>query len=65
MATYSYTAFDIDGNKKKGFITAQSEKLARTELKKLNLKTQTIKLSNKDRLTYNKSGFGFHAVIRF
>ena len=48
MATYSYTAFDIDGNKKKGFITAQSEKLARTELKKLNLKTQTIKLSNKD-----------------
>ena len=48
MATYSYTAFDIDGNKKKGFITAQSERLARTELKKLNLKTQTIKLSNKD-----------------
>ena len=48
MATYSYTAFDIDGNKKRGFITAQSERLARAELKKLNLKTQTIKLSNKD-----------------
>ena len=48
MATYSYTAFDIDGNKKKGFITAQSERLARAELKKLNLKTQAIKLSNKD-----------------
>ena len=48
MATYSYTAFDIDGNKKKGFITAHSERLARAELKKLNLKTQAIKLSNKD-----------------
>jgi general secretion pathway protein F len=48
MATYSYTAFDIDGNKKKGFITADNERLARAELKKLNLKTQAIKLSNKD-----------------
>ena len=48
MATYSYTAFDIDGNKKKGFITSDNERLARAELKKLNLKTQTIKLSNKD-----------------
>ena len=48
MATYSYTAFDADGNKKKGFITADNERLARAELKKLNLKTQAIKLSNKD-----------------
>ena len=48
MPTYSYTAFDIDGNKKKGFITADNERLARAELKKLNLKTQAIKLSNKD-----------------
>jgi general secretion pathway protein F len=48
MATYSYTAFDTDGNKKKGFITADNERLARAELKKLNLKTQAIKLSNKD-----------------
>jgi hypothetical protein len=31
----------------------------------LMLAGDTIKLSNKDRLTYNKSGFGFHAVIRF
>lgn len=31
----------------------------------LMLAGETIKLSNKDRLTYNKSGFGFHAVIRF
>ena len=30
-----------------------------------NILSQWIKLSNKDRLTYNKSGFGFHAVIRF
>ena len=48
MATYSYTAFDADGNKKKGFITADNERLARADLKKLNLKTQAIKLSNKD-----------------
>ncbi|MEL0010807.1 MAG: hypothetical protein VW868_04520 [Bacteroidota bacterium] len=31
----------------------------------LMLAGDTIKLSNKDRLTYNKTGFGFHAVIRF
>ena len=31
----------------------------------LMLAGDTIKLPNKDRLTYNKTGFGFHAVIRF
>ena len=48
MATYSYIAFDVDGKKKKGFVSAQSEKLARAELKKLNLKAHTVKESNKD-----------------
>lgn len=48
MATYSYIAFDVDGKKKKGFVSAQSEKIARAELKKLNLKAHTVKESNKD-----------------
>jgi hypothetical protein len=31
----------------------------------LMLAGETIKLANKDRLTYKQTGFGFHAVIRF
>ncbi len=31
----------------------------------LMLAGETIKLSNKDRITYKQTGFGFHAVIRF
>jgi general secretion pathway protein F len=48
MATYSYIAFDSSGKKKKGFISAPTEKSARKEIKKLNLKPKTIKKSNKD-----------------
>ena len=33
MATYSYIAFDQDGKKKKGFITSENERSARSELK--------------------------------
>lgn len=48
MATYSYIAFDQDGKKKKGFITAENERSARSELKKINLKPFSLNLSNKD-----------------
>ncbi len=48
MATYSYTAFDQDGKKKKGFITAENEKICKIRVKKINLKPFTLNLSNKD-----------------
>ena len=48
MATYKYIAFDQDGKKKKGFITAENERSARLELKKINLKPFTLNLSNKE-----------------
>ena len=48
MATYSYIALDRKKKKKKGFISAPTEKSARKEIKKLNLKPKTIKKSNKD-----------------
>ena len=47
MATFSYIAYDGNGKKKKGFVTAASEKLARREVKKLNLKPHSLKESNK------------------
>ena len=47
MATFSYIAYDGNGKKKKGFVTATSEKLARKEVKKLNLKPYSLKESNK------------------
>ena len=37
MAAYSYSAFDANGVKKKGYLSAQSEREARKLIKELNL----------------------------
>ena len=59
MPSYSYKAFDSEGTVQSGFINAESERLARKEIKSLNLiphklkeiKSQTTKrykIKNKD-----------------
>ena len=59
MPSYSYKAFDSEGSVQSGFINAESERLARKEIKSLNLiphklkeiKSQTTKrykIKNKD-----------------
>ena len=59
MPSYSYKAFDYEGSIQSGFINADSERLARKEIKSLNLiphklkkiKSQTtkrFKIKNKD-----------------
>ena len=37
MPSYSYKAFDSEGSVQSGFINAESERLARKEIKSLNL----------------------------
>ncbi len=47
MAAYSYSAFDSKGIKKKGYLSAQSEREARKAYKKdLNLTPLEVRLSN-------------------
>ena len=46
MAAYSYSAFDSKGIKKKGYLSAQSEREARKLIKDLNLTPLEVKLSN-------------------
>ena len=65
MAAYSYTAFDNNGLKKKGYISANSEREARKLIKDLNLTplkvshsnakiNNKIKVKNKDIVIKNK-----------
>ncbi len=42
MPAYSYTALDISGIKKKGVLSAQSERDARKLIKELNLTPMTV-----------------------
>ena len=46
MAAYSYSAFDSKGIKKKGYLSAQSEREARKLIKDLNLTPLEVRLSN-------------------
>ena len=46
MAAYSYTAFDNNGLKKKGYISANSEREARKLIKDLNLTPLKVSHSN-------------------
>jgi general secretion pathway protein F len=46
MAAYSYSAFDTNGVKKKGYLSAQSEREARKLIKELNLTPLEVKLSS-------------------
>ena len=46
MAAYSYSAFDANGVKKKGYLSAQSEREARKLIKELNLTPLEVKLSS-------------------
>ena len=46
MAAYSYSAFDTKGVKKKGYLSAQSEREARKLIKELNLTPLEVKLSS-------------------
>ena len=46
MAAYSYSAFDRNGVKKKGYLSAQSEREARKLIKELNLTPLEVKLSS-------------------
>lgn len=46
MAAYSYTAFDNNGLKKKGYISANSEREARKLIKDLNLTPLKVSYSN-------------------
>ena len=43
MPSYSYKAFDSEGSVQSGFINAESERLARKEIKSLNLIQHKIK----------------------
>ena len=45
MPAYSYTAFNFDGKKEKGFLSASSERDARKAIKELNLTPITVKES--------------------
>ena len=46
MAAYSYSAFDSKGIKKKGYLSAHSEREARKLIKDLNLTPLEVRLSN-------------------
>ena len=48
MPAYSYTALDISGIKKKGVLSAQSERDARKLIKELNLTPMTCLLYTSD-----------------
>ena len=48
MPAYSYTAFNFDGKKEKGFLSASSERDARKAIKELNLTPITVKESSKN-----------------
>ena len=43
MPSYSYKAFDSEGSVQSGFINAESERLARKEIKSLNLIPHKLK----------------------
>ena len=48
MPAYSYSAFNIDGKKEKGFLSAASERDARKAIKELNLTPIRVKESSKN-----------------
>lgn len=51
MAAYYYTAFSIDGSKKKGVVEADSEKSARAKIRELKLTPIALKLSAEKKST--------------
>ena len=46
MPAYSYIAFDIKGAKKRGHVSAQSEREARKLVKDLNLTPLEVRVTN-------------------